>query len=147
MSYNIIEYVVRLRFNGLQYVKMVKLFQTVFIRSTNEAFKRTYTHIPHAYVLTHARTYARIHVRTHAYNTNTHTHTRTHGNTDECKMRECSELHFAKRRLQSSKIYIKTIDSPPRILKPLASKSCRLVLSVRFLYIAYARIGLNNDND
>ena len=45
MSYNIDEYITRCRFNGQHHSeKMAYLFKPVFVRSTNEAFKRTNTH-------------------------------------------------------------------------------------------------------
>ena len=45
MSYNIAEYVIGWRFNGLHDDKtMANLSQTTFVRSNNEAFKWTNTH-------------------------------------------------------------------------------------------------------
>ena len=45
MGYNIAEYVIGWHFNGEHDGdKMAHLFQTIFVRFTNEAFKRTNTH-------------------------------------------------------------------------------------------------------
>ena len=64
MIYNVAEYVIEWRFNGLyDRENMADLSQTVFVRSNNEAFKRTNTN-----------TY------THT-NTHTHTCTNIHGHT------------------------------------------------------------------
>ena len=41
MSYNIAEYIIGWHFNG---DKLIDLSPTIFMRSTNESFKRTNTH-------------------------------------------------------------------------------------------------------
>ena len=59
MSYNVTEYITGCGFNGLHDgEKAADLLQTVFVRSTNEAFKRTNIHL--------------------------HIHTRAYGHSDEC---------------------------------------------------------------
>ena len=55
--------VVGWRFNGLHDgEKMVDLSQTIFMRSTNEAFKRTNTHT-HTHTQTHRQTNTQTHAR------------------------------------------------------------------------------------
>ena len=60
MSYNIAKYVITWRFNGLRDCEtMADLSKTVFVQSTNDAFKRTNTHI---YI--HAQMHTHIHTNT-----------------------------------------------------------------------------------
>ena len=88
MIYNVAEYVTGWRVNGLHHGEtMADLSQTVFDRSTNEAFKRTNTHTHthihiHIRIHIHIHTYAHTHTHTHAH-AHTQTHTRTHS--DECQ--------------------------------------------------------------
>ena len=64
VSYNVAIYIIGERFNGMHDVeKMADLSQTVFMWSTNEAFKRTNTH---TYIHTHTRTHAHTDTPTNA---------------------------------------------------------------------------------
>ena len=70
MNYSVAEYVT-VSLNGvlmafMMVKKMLNLSQTVFVRSTNQAFKRTNTHAythSHTHKHTHGHTHTRIHLR------------------------------------------------------------------------------------
>ena len=68
MSYNVAEYIIGWGFNGLHDGEIIAyLFQTVFVRSSNEAFKRTstqtHTHT-HIYIYIYICIYTRAHGHT-----------------------------------------------------------------------------------